>query len=149
MITKTDLIFLLFMAMLLVELFGGIYLLDSLGRGWLIEPENARQILSDIAKISGTILAIFTAFTFFMLREHLEFFKNVKQFVSFMGLYFSLTGLIFLCFYNILKIGSEPIDFSEISAVFVAFPFVLYFLFFVIVSTFAIIKKLKTLQPPK
>jgi len=112
------------------------FIIASLTKGWLIEPTSARQILSDTAKISGTILAIFTTFTFFLMRERKDLLRETFT-VSLFALSYGVYVLVMLwSLFGMLRIGSQQVEFYTISFVFIALPIALLLTALLIVLTF-------------
>lgn len=87
---------------------------------WKVDATSASQILGDVAKISGTMLALFTTVILFFARER-EYRRVLRETFTlslFFVMYTFFVGLIFLPFWIILNIGSETILFSSIMGVF-------------------------------
>jgi hypothetical protein len=87
---------------------------------WSINATSARQILGDIAKISGTMLALFTTVLLFFAREK-EYRRVLRETFTlslFVLMYAFLVGLIFMPFWTILNLESETILVSSFFGVF-------------------------------
>jgi len=112
---------------------------------WLVDAASARQALSDIAKISGTILALFTTFIIFLLKDYLHIVRKYLSLSFFLLNYSIFVLLIILSFVEILRIGSEKVPFSQIAHVFALFFIALYIMAFLVTMAFVEI----TSRPPK
>jgi hypothetical protein len=77
----------------------------------LIDPASARQILGDIAKISGTMLALFTTFILFVMKDRPHLLKSVIPLGLFTATYSMFAFMMILCFVEILRIGDTQVSF--------------------------------------
>jgi hypothetical protein len=120
MVSTRRKLFILFLGMLLgvVTNFALMFVPGFLE--WRIDATSARQILGDVAKISGTMLALFTTVLLFFAREkdYRRVLREAFTLSLFLLMYAFLVGLIFIPFWIILNLESETILVSSFFGVF-------------------------------